>query len=70
MIYSYKKSNPDNLHLGATVYEDDKPLLNTAHKEGMHAGDHDDLAEYTCSALFIVGVGEEREVKEYGGGGS
>jgi len=65
MIYSYKKCNPKNTMLGATVIENDTPIFVTTHKEGMTDADHNDLAEYICSALFMVGMGKDMDISTH-----
>ncbi len=55
--YSYKQCADPKM--GATVYEDDKAILITAYQKGWENGDHDDLAEYICSMLTLLGVGKE-----------
>lgn len=55
--YSYQPCTDPRV--GATVFEDDNPILVTAHQEGWGNGDHDDLAEYICSTMTIMGVGKE-----------
>lgn len=55
--YSYQPCTDPRV--GATIFEDDKPLMVTAHQEGYECGDHDDLAEYVCSTLTLLGVGSE-----------
>ena len=57
--YSYKPCTDPRI--GCTVYEDDNAILVTAHQEGYENGDHDDLAEYICSMLTLLGVGVESQ---------
>ena len=56
--YSYSKCT--DIRLGATVYENDVPILVTKYNEGYEVSDHDDLAEHICSTLTLITAGKER----------
>jgi len=62
--YSYKPCTDPRV--GCTVYEDDIAILVIAHQDEMETGDHDDLAEYICSTLTLLGVGtESKSINNY-----